>query len=89
MTVKKFATILILSIFFFKSLNARKQNFMKKCEKKTFNRRGMLKRIILIKLALYLTDKCQKKETIHRLISWQNPVKIKILQQCTDGMATV
>ena len=35
-------------------------------------------RIILIKLTLYLTEKCQKKKKIHRLISWQNPVKIKI-----------
>ena len=52
----------ILNIFF-KILYARKKkNFMKKCEKKTFNRWGMLMRIILIKLTLYLTEKFQKKK---------------------------
>ena len=35
---------------------------MKKCEKKTFNRWDMLMRIILIKLTLYLTEKCQKRK---------------------------
>ena len=60
--VKNIEVILILSIFFFKILNARKQNFMKNARKKTFNRWDMLMRIILIKLTLYLTEKCQKKK---------------------------
>ena len=34
-------------------------------------------RIILIKLTLYLTEKCQKRKK-HRLISWQNPLKVEI-----------
>ena len=53
---------------------------MKNARKKTFNRLGMLMLIILIKLTLYLTEKCKKKkkkEKNHRLISWQNPVKVK------------
>ena len=60
--VKNIAVILILGIFFSKFLNARKQNFMKNARKKTFNRWGMLMQIILIKLTLYLTEKCQKEE---------------------------
>ena len=38
------------------------------------NRWDMLMQIILIKLALYLTEKCQNN---HHSISWQIPVKVK------------
>ena len=37
----------------------------------------MFMQIILIKLTLYLTENAKKKKKNHRLISWQNPVKIK------------
>ena len=47
-----------------------KLNFMKKCDKNTFNRLGMLMfsfllmlmQIILLKRTLYVTEKCQKKK---------------------------
>ena len=61
-TGKKYCSYIDLKYLFFKFLNARKQNFMKNARKKTFNRWGMLMRIILIKLTLYLKEKCQKKK---------------------------
>ena len=38
----------------------------------------MLMQIILVKLTLYLSEKCQKKirEKFHRFIPWQNPIKV-------------
>ena len=50
---------------------------MKNGEKNTFNRWGMLMQIILVKLTLYLTEKCQKRKKVHLFISWQNPVEVK------------
>ena len=39
----------------------------------------MLMQIILVKITLYVTEKCQKKIKIkfHCFIFWQNPIKVK------------
>ena len=56
---------------------------MKKCEKNTFSRWGMLMQIILVKFTLYVTEKCQKKNKKNKktIISpfhcLRNPVKVK------------
>ena len=50
---------------------------MKKCEKKTFIEGACL--CELFKYSLHcILQKMPKKKNIHRFISWQNPVKIKI-----------
>ena len=48
-----------------------------KCEKNTFNRWGMLMRIILVKLTLYLTEKCQREKIFTISFPDKRPVKVK------------